>query len=166
MTARDAVRAIVLLWAATVAVVLVTAVLPGRASATRGAFGFQLDAAPPGTWTDASSYFTANLRVIAALLLAAWARPRSGPLRRPLDVLVATMAVVNTSFVGAAVGAYGFDLIPRLAHLPLEWAAVGVGLAAYGWRGGTVSCATLLRVGLVATVLLAVAAVTEAFCPS
>lgn len=164
MTVRDAVRATVFLWVATATVALVTAVLAGAAPAARAAFGFQLDAAPPGTWADACSYFATNLRIVVALLLAAWARPYSGPLRGPLDVLVSTMAVVNAALVGAALGAYGFDLLGRLAHLPPEWAAIGFGLGAYGGRADTGSCRALLRVGLVATILLAVAAVVEAFC--
>lgn len=30
--------------------------------------------------------------------------------------------------VGAAVGAYGTPLIPRLAHVPIEWAALAVAI--------------------------------------
>ena len=48
-----------------------------------------------------------------------------------LDALVALGLAVNAGLVGLALGAYGSALLPWLPHVPLEWAALAIGLAAY-----------------------------------
>jgi hypothetical protein len=62
---------------------------------------------------------------------------------------------------GVAIGAYGEPIIPRLVHLPLEWAALVLVVGAYLHR----SSGPVARTSLVATaaaLLLALAATVEA----
>jgi hypothetical protein len=127
---RPAVHTTVALLLATLAVAALTAAVPGAPSRLREAFAFSLEGGRGGSLVEAANYFATNARVVAALLLAAWARTRiaTGAL---LDAPVAAMLAANVGLVGAALGAYGFRAVPWLVHLPLEWAALGATSAAY-----------------------------------
>ena len=163
MTPRHAAKTTALLWAVTLCAALAAASLPGVAAALRDAFAFRLDAGRPATWAEAGDYFTANLRVISALLLAAAARARGGPATL-LDVVVTLTALGNAGMVGAAIGAYGLPALPWLVHLPLEWAALGVVLSAYGCgRHRLLTLRALGTAAVAATLLLLAAAATEAW---
>lgn len=151
-------RASALLWGTTIAAALVVATLPGAAPALRDAFGFRLDAAEPGSMSDAASYFTTNLRVVAALMLAGWARSRCSGLAPLLDVLAGAVIVINAAIVGAALGAYGTPAVRWLPHLPLEWAAFALASTAYS---AGLSARTRLRAASVAAAALVLAAFVE-----
>lgn len=164
MTVATFLRAYALLWAATLAVALAVAVIPGVVPAARDAFAFRLDVERAGTWREALSYFLANLRVVAALVLAAWARQRSRAFRPLLDALIVAAVASNAAVVGAALGAYGIAAASWLVHLPLEWAAVALPLAAaHAPESGGPSSADALACCLACIALLAAAAVVEAF---
>jgi len=137
MTLRLFLRASALLWGITLVAALAVVVIPGAGPAAREAFGFRLDATERGSLSDAASYFTTNVRVLAAILLAGWARSRTVHLAPLLDALVGTVILVNAAVVGTALGAYGMPTVRWLLHLPLEWAAFALGLAAYSarWKG-------------------------------
>jgi hypothetical protein len=166
MTVALFLRANAVLWGATLAVAVAVAALPGAAAAAREAFGFRFDATREGSWSDAATYFGTNLRVVSAVLLAAWARSRCRPLGPAFDALIATVIASNAALVGAAVGAYGPQTIPSLPHLPAEWAAVAVaiGLCLVA-RRAALSASDIVRSGLASSGLLAAAAVIEAFAP-
>lgn len=164
MTRRDFLYATTLIWAATIAAALAVALVPRAATAAREAFGFTLHAPLAGSWSDVATYFVANLRVVAAVFLASWARPRCGRLRPALDALVALTAAVNAGVLGAAIGAYGSRLVPSLLHVPLEWAALAAALGTYrASRRIALSLSCMLAGGVAAGVLLVAAAVVEVF---
>ena len=104
------------------------AVVPGARRVLRGWFAFDTGARP--STGGVAGIALANLRVLGFLLLAslATAQRRLVPL---LDALVALGLVVNVGLVGLALGAYGSALLPWLPHVPLEWAVLAIGLAAY-----------------------------------
>ncbi len=148
------------MWGSTALAALAVAVVPGAAAETRNLLGFQLDAITPGTWGSAASYFATNVRVAGAILLASWARPKVGRGAPILDVLVFSIVCGNGAAVGVAIGAYGAPIMPCLVHLPLEWSALLLVVAAYLCRGPE----PLARTSLVATaaaLLLALAAAVE-----
>ena len=164
MTVREVARASALLWGATLVAALVVAAIPGAPSSVRRAFAFGFEAAEAGTWADVGTYLSANLRVTAAILLASWARPRSGPAGLLLDIVVGAIAASNAAVVGVALGAYGARAIPWLVHLPLEWCALALALTCYlCGRRQTIRARTCVSRGIVVSVLLVWAAGAEAF---
>lgn len=168
MTANSYVRGVAaaagLLWLATLLAGLLVAVVPGAAPAVRNAFAFRLDIASSGTWNEAVGYFTTNIRVLGAVLLAAWARMRIGVLARVLDIAVVTLVTANVGLVGAAVGAYGVAALPWLTHLPLEWAALATVVRCYVLAGSAKLTALVYgRHGVIGAVALAAAAAAETF---
>ena len=164
MRLRSVIAASTAVWSMTLAVTALVAAAPGAAELVRGAFAFRLDAGRPGTWGEAAGYFATNLRVVAAIHLAAWTRARSGPLGPLIDVVVGSTVTINAAVVGAALGAYGVRALPWLVHLPLEWAALGVAVSAYAaGRREFLATSTLLRTLVSACVLLGAAATVEAF---
>lgn len=161
MTPRDVARTTGFLYAVTLCAALATAWFPGFAAALRDAFAFRLNAGSQGTWAEAGTYFAANLRVVAALFLAAVARAHGAP-GLLLDAVVTLTTLGNAGMVGVAIGAYGFPALPWLVHLPLEWAALGVVLSAYGCaRQCQLSPRALAMAAVAATALLLGAAATE-----
>jgi hypothetical protein len=163
VTRRDFLLASAIVWSTTALTAIVVAVVPGGAAALRTAFAFRFEFAA-GTWPEATDYFLTNLRTIAALLLAAWMRSRRGPLGWFLDASVLAVVVANAAVVGAAVGAYGARALVALVHLPLEWCALSVALAAaLASRRSRLPRAAITRVAVVAAVLLVSAALMESF---
>lgn len=73
-----------------------------------------------------------NLPIAAwPLLLGVIGAHRQRIARLGADVLVAVAMFVNTAPVGAALAAYGARLIAFVPQLPLEWAALALGAAAW-----------------------------------
>jgi hypothetical protein len=74
-----------------------------------------------------------NARIAAATLLCALAVPRLPSRARMLvDVLLATVFVLNAALVGAGLGAYGGRLVATTgAHLPVEFGALALAGGAY-----------------------------------
>ncbi|HEX8086574.1 MAG TPA: hypothetical protein VF529_19965 [Solirubrobacteraceae bacterium] len=154
-----------LIWAITLSAAGAVAAVPGAAAATRDAFRFQLHTSSPAGWNEAATYFVTNSRIVVALLLGAWAHSRSGRMQPVLRAIAVTTVAINAVVVGAALGAYGGAAVRRLVHLPLEWMALAVSLAAYAGRDRRHELRPVLYPGLVAGCLLACAAVLEAFAP-
>ena len=103
------------------------------AAAVRGALGLKLDG-------GVRVHPLANIAMLAAhnLPVAAWPlllgiagadRSRAG--RGVGDTLVVASAAANTLPVGAALGAYGSGLLAYVPQLPVEWAAVALGISAW-----------------------------------
>jgi hypothetical protein len=103
------------------------------AVAVRGVLGLKLDG-------GVCVHPLANIAVLVAhnLPIASWplllgiagaGRSRGG--LRVGDGLVVTSAAANTLPVGAALGAYGSGLLAYVPQLPVEWAAVALGIAAW-----------------------------------
>jgi hypothetical protein len=134
MTARRAAptasaRALVWLTGVTLVAALVAVAAPGLAVALRAWFALEPGTSRTGIH-QALGIWLANLRVLGLLLLAALAA-RERRLVPVLDAVVAAVLGVNVVLVGLALGAYGPPLLRWLAHVPLEWAGLAVGLAAY-----------------------------------
>jgi hypothetical protein len=153
-------RALGGLLSATVLAAAVAAGIPGLAAELRAWFAFE-----PGTWSvgagEALAIWLTNLRVLGVLLFAALAarEPHFVP---GLDAVVALVLGANAALVGLALGAYGLALLPWLIHLPLEWAGLAVGLAAYlSSRHHTLCLRRLAHAALAGTALLALAAAVE-----
>jgi hypothetical protein len=69
--------------------------------------------------------FVANLAVLVVpLLFAGSAGGRPGPWRVAGDLVTASIVVVNSAAVGAALALNGAGLLPYLPHLPVEGAAL------------------------------------------
>jgi hypothetical protein len=65
------------------------------------------------------------------LLLGLLVGLSDGRARRAADVVVLACVLVNTVPVGAALGAYGAQLIPFIPQLPVEWAGLAVGYGSW-----------------------------------
>lgn len=160
---RSFVHATAALLLVTVTVAAFAAAVPGAPSELREGFAFSLEEGHGGSLSEALTYFATNARVIAALLVAAWVRPRitAGVL---LDAAAAAVVGINVVVVGLALGAYGFHAIPWLVHLPFEWAALGAASTAIAAsRRRRLSTAALGGIAGSAGLLLAVAASMEAW---
>ena len=163
MKRTDFTRAYALIWAVTLTAAALTVFIPGAASVARDAFGFRLEKPDPGSLREAARYFGANVRVVTAVLLMAWARGRLGSLRYVIDGAVAIIIVSNGALVGAALGAYGLRTVPWLVHLPAEWAALACVLATYAGTSPATSTAMFATAAAGANLLLAAAAVLEGY---
>ena len=107
-----------------------------------------------------------NAKFTAAILTCAVAAPRLPRLARPvIDMVLASLLVVNAGTVGVAIGAYGARALIAVApHLPVEFAALSLAGGAYlsgmrqplGLRGVCV-------VGCCCAALLAAAALLETY---
>jgi hypothetical protein len=138
--------------------------LGGLAPAARELLGFKF-APPAASIAEAAATAAGNLRLAAAVLLAALVvRLRPGS-RRPLDVVVAALAALNAGAVGLAVGAYGTRALAALAgHGPLELAAFALAGGAYlAGRVGELSTGAFATTAGIAAALIALAAVVETY---
>jgi putative Mn2+ efflux pump MntP len=86
-------------------------------------------------------------------------------LRRPLDVTLALVLLLNTTAVGIALGAYGSRLLASVAlHGPLELAAFSLAGGAYlAARAGELGAGRLAIAAGLAVVLVAAGAVAETY---
>jgi hypothetical protein len=123
--------------------------------------GLAASANPPPSLAHVLELVVHNLPICGWPLLLASLRLRDGsPWRTVADVVVAASVLVNALPVAAALGAYGWALVPYVPQLPLEWAALAVG---YGcWivereQGRPVS-KRLKLLGVLSVVLLAAGA--------
>lgn len=98
------------------------------------------------------------------LLLGVVGAHRSRRGRRAADALVVVWLLVNVLPVGAALGGYGPPLIPYIPQLPLEWAALALGVSGWGsQRAHPLTVRAAVSLFAVAAVLLVAAGVVETF---
>jgi hypothetical protein len=119
-----------------------------------------------GTPGEASSIFINNLRVLAAPF-ALWALGFSSArhTRQLGDLLVFGLAALNTLEVGIELGRWGFELVPYVPQLPLEWAALVAAL--FAWltaRNQNPPRRHMLLLAAAVIALLAGAAIVETWC--
>lgn len=140
---------------AAIAAVAMALRLAGAAGAARDwlAFGF---ARPPATLGEAVRIAEGNLRLAAAVLFAAFLTGPRPAIRLVLDLVVGSLAALNTTAAGIALAAYGTRLLAAVAaHAPLELAGYAVALGAYlrarrglldgqQWAAAAAACAVLL----------------------
>ncbi len=122
------------------------------------------DNAPP-TVGRMATLAAHNIPIAAwPLLLGLLVGQSDGRARRTADAVVLACVLVNTVPVGAALGAYGTQLIPFIPQLPVEWAGLAVG---YGsWliqRRRALSVQERLRWLALLSVVLLVAAALEIY---
>ena len=122
---RDVAVAAAALWLLTIMPAFAVAALPGASDAMQSRLAFALTP-HGGSVRELVGIAETNARVVLALALAAWARPRLAGLRPPTDVLVGVIVGANALVVGIAAGAYGATALTWLIHLPIEWAALAV----------------------------------------
>ena len=160
---RDIAAAAASLWLLTVAPAIVVATVPGASDAVRSRLAFALTP-HEGSIPELLGIAGTNARVVLAIALAAWARPRAVGLGLPTDLLVSGIVGLNAVAVGVAVGAYGSRALPWLVHLPLEWAALAVvaGLHRFA-RRRTVRTLGCALVTAVAAALVGLGALTETY---
>lgn len=161
---RRIAAATVCLWTMTAMCVVIVALVPGARPAVRALLAFALTPYP-GTPQELVDIATTNTRVVLGIALAAWAPSRAPALRTPADLLVLTIVVANTAFVGSAVGAYAAEAIPWLVHLPVEWAALAIVVGLYAtarrrhvsltaWTAATTAALALVVAGALAETFL------------
>jgi Stage II sporulation protein M len=116
-----------------------------------------------GSVSDALSILTNNARVLAvpfALALLQLPAARIG--RTVGDVIIGALTAYSAATVGIALGRWRVRLVPYLPHLPLEWAALSISVAAWGLvRDGRPHGRELLTLACSAAVLLCAAAAVE-----
>ena len=136
----------------------------GNGDELREQLGFRFDG-PTRQTRDALESAASNGRLAAAQLLAAWVVASHRRLRRPLDVTLALVLLLNTTAVGIALGAYGSRLLASVAlHGPLELAAFSLAGGAYlAARVGELGAGRLAIAAGVAVVLVAAGAVGETY---
>jgi hypothetical protein len=149
------------------ALIAATALLVAAAGAgdrARELLGLRF-AGPSGRPGDALQVATANLRLAAAALIAAWAVQGRPQLRRPLDLTLAAVGTLNAVTMGIALGAYGDRLLgPVAMHAPLELGAFAVAGGAYlAARAGELGGGGLAIAAGVALVLVATGAAVETY---
>lgn len=118
-----------------------------------------------GSLGDWLSILSTNLRVLAVpFLLAALRLPATRAGRTIGDLILATLTALSTLSVGIAIGRWRGRLIPYLPHLPAEWAALTLALAAWLLiRTGHAPVRQLAGLAAVITGLLIAAASLEAW---
>jgi hypothetical protein len=116
-----------------------------------------------GSLSDWLSILGTNLRVLAVPFLLAALRFPATRLGRILgDLVVAAFTAFSTLTVGVAIGRWRGRLIPYLPHLPLEWLALSLALAAWLLiRTGHARLRQLAELAVVIVVLLTSAAAVE-----
>jgi hypothetical protein len=159
------------IWAATLAIAALVLVgvlgLKGPISRVIGA-RLEPDRNPPPQLAHVLVLVVHNLPIVAwPLLLGVVGAHRHPTARQIADVMVAACVTVNILIVGAALGAYGFRLLPYLPQLPLEWA--GLALGASSWllqRRRTLTLHEgLVCFGLIAIALLGAATLESVAVP-
>jgi|SRR5215211_4254726 len=149
---------------ATIATVAAAVRLAGLEAAARKwlAFDFKPQHASTG---EALAVAACNLRLAAAVLLAALLVRLRPATRPPLDVLVAALAALNVAAAGVALAAYGARLLAAAAaHGALELTAFAIAGGSYlAARHGALDTPRLAAAAAASTGLLAAAAVVETY---
>jgi hypothetical protein len=140
----------------------VTALDADRWARTQLVLNFDESPRQPGAAVNVA---TANLRLAAATLIAAWAVRQCPRLGLFLDVALGLVAALNLAIVGLALGGYGVRLLGSVAlHGPVELAAFALCGSAYlAARQRALTGRRLATAGGLAAALLALAAITETY---
>jgi hypothetical protein len=119
-----------------------------------------------GSLGDVTSILQNNLRVLAApFLLCLLKFPGSRLGRRAGDLLILGLAAASAIPVGLELGRWHTTLVPYVPQLPLEWAALTVGITAWlTARHGHVRPRQLAVLATTTALLLAGAASIETWC--
>lgn len=136
----------------------------GGSRSARAYLGFRFDP-PPRTQRAVLEVATANLRLVAAALVAALAARAAPRLRWLLDLALVCPSALNVAALAAALGAYGHRLLAAVAlHGPFELAAFAlVGGTYLSARAGELPTLLLLRVTGAAVALVASGALIESY---
>ena len=125
----------VAIWAITFAVAVTVAAIGKAATVfTVGLLGLTLSSAgtPAPSVERVLALAAHNIPIAAWPLWLSYAGAcRSARARRVADLLVAVSILADVLPVGAAIGAYGGALAAYIPQLPLEWAGIAVGYAAW-----------------------------------
>ncbi len=138
--------------------------LAGERETARAQLGFGFPSAPRQLG-EAAAIGVHNARYGAAVLLASLAVGWTPALRPLLDAALAALLGFNAGAIGLSLGAYGTRLLEAIVlHGTLELAAFALAGGAYlrARRGALGPCA-LLGAGAASLVLLATAALVEAW---
>ncbi len=156
------------LWAITLGGAALTAVLAGGLA--RSVMGLALNPAhnPAPSLASVVSLATHNLPICAWPLLLGSLRVEAGSgSRRAADALVTACALANVLPVAAALGGYGWALLPYVPQLPFEWAALAVGYGSWFLerRHGLSARERLRLLGVLSGLLLAAAGLETGAAP-
>lgn len=109
-----------------------------------------------GTPAEVVDILLSNLAVLVVpLLFAGAASGRPGPWRLAGDLVTATILLINSASVGAALALHGAALLPYLPHLPVEATALTIACSTWTSQRSRRQPMTLT---LIAVVVLAFAA--------
>ena len=160
---RQVVWAAVWLLAAIMAVDVVVW-LAGLADGARDWLAFEF-AHPPARPSDAFAVAGGNLRLAAAVLLAALLVQLRPSTRPALDLIAAALVALNAGLAGVALAAYGRRLLEAVAaHAALELAAFAIAGGTYlTARRGALEAPRLAAAAAGCTVLLGAAAAMETY---
>jgi hypothetical protein len=137
---------------------------PGLAANARDTLGLQLETSAVAP--DARVVLLHNARPVVGLLLGACVASRLGRSRIVLDVAVIAFISVNAILIGVALGAYGAAIAARLAHVPLEYAALTVAGGSYlAHRHQPPRVAPMATTAVAALTFVAAGALVEANTP-
>ena len=155
-------------WCATVAVAVAVAVLPGVASDGRALLGLHLSAAvnPVPSLGRVAAIAVHNVQVAGwPLLLPLLGVSQRRSVRLLADALVVGSLLVNAGLVGIALGGYQARLLAFVPQLPIEWAGLAIGPAAWcDARREPLQHRHLLASAAAMAVLLIAAAIVETWC--
>jgi hypothetical protein len=156
------------IWLSTLTSALVVAGLGrGVGARVRDLVGARLDPVGNGSRTldRVLSLAAHNFPIVAwPLLLGVMGAHHNRLGRFSADVAVLASALVNTASTGAAIGAYGARLLPFIPQLPLEWAALALGVSAWLMqRRRALLVGEALGLLLLMAAMLLAAAVPETF---
>jgi hypothetical protein len=161
----------VAIWIATLSVALLVA-LCGQSLAhpARQMLALRLEpqSTPPPHPGHVLALAAHNIPIAAwPLLLGVIGAHRHRLARQIADTVLVACIIANTLPVGAALGAYGSTLLPYIPQLPLEWAGLALGAAAWlVQRQRAISVREGLQwLGLIALLLLCAAVVESVAVP-
>jgi len=154
------------LWTTTALAAAAVALAPGLAAHARASLrGLGMDLHPHAATLHALlvTRLARNMAIAAAPTeWAAIGAGRSRRWRRVVDAILTATLLTDAGLVGVALGAYGVRLVAWLPHLPLEWAALAVGVLPWlAARRGQRRRVDLLAPLAVCFVLLLAAACVE-----
>jgi hypothetical protein len=153
------------LWLVVLGASLGCRLVPGAPAAAREALALALDGGGAHTFATAVALGLHNAAVAGwPLALAALGLRDNRWTRSAVDLAVVATVAANAGLVGVALGAYGVRLIPYLIQLPVEFAAVALGAAAwFGTRQGKSDKLELTRTALLLVFSVLLAAALEVY---